>query len=77
MVKVDGQPTAWEFYITERIHQQISSIVADFLLKVDITDSFARIDDFSMYRDGCMSTMSYYKNGTLLVISFIYYFVLP
>ncbi len=37
---------------------------------VNPTASFVRMSNFVTYRNGCLSTMNYYPNGTLLVWTF-------
>lgn len=66
-LKVDKQPTAWEFYITESIHQRLKKMQANGELLINVTSSFVRMHEFIKYENGCVSIMDYYKNGSLLV----------
>ncbi len=65
-LKVDSQATAWEFYITETIHERLAEFVADKTLHIDVTRSFIKMDQFMKYKNGCFSAMKYYENGSLL-----------
>lgn len=69
-IKVDTQPTAWEFYITERLGERLENLLKNKQMKVDVTGSFVRMEQFFRYKNGCFSVMNYYKNGTLLVCFF-------
>jgi len=60
---VSKQATAWEFYITETIHERLKMLHS----KVCMDSSFIRIKEFIKYNNGCLCTMPYYKNGTVLV----------
>ena len=62
------QATAWEFYITEAIHERLSEMVERKSMIIDVTKSYIRLEQFMKYKNGCFSTMSYYENGSLLVI---------
>lgn len=67
-LKVDKQATAWEFYITETVHERVSEMIRKEELVIDVSDSMIRIEQFMKYNNGCFSTMKYYSNGSLLVI---------
>lgn len=66
-LKVDSQATAWEFYITEAIHERLSEMIAKNTLHIDVTKSFIKMDQFMKYKNGCFSAMNCYENGSLLV----------
>jgi len=61
-LKVSRQATAWEFYITETIHERLKMLQS----KVCMDSSFIRIKEFTRYNNGSLCTMPYYKNGTVL-----------
>jgi len=55
--------TAWEFYITETIHERLKILEN----KVCVESSFIRLREFAKYLNDSLCTMPYYKNGTVLV----------
>jgi checkpoint serine/threonine-protein kinase len=59
---VSEQPCAWEYYVTDVIHQRIKLLNSS----IDLTDSFIKMIQFTKYSDGSFALMKYYKNGTLL-----------
>lgn len=84
-LKVDVQATAWEFYITESIHERLSQMVIDKTLHIDVSKSYIKMDQFMKYKNGCFSAMNFYNNGSLLDLinyhvereeTFPYWFVL-
>ncbi len=66
-LKVDRQATAWEFYITEIIHERLATLSNENKMLINVKNSFVKIQQFMKYSDGCFSAMNYYKNGSLLV----------
>ena len=67
-LKVDKQATAWEYYITEIIHERLAVMSNEKMMQIDVMTSFVKIEQFMKFSDGCFSAMNYYKNGSLLVI---------
>jgi hypothetical protein len=67
-LKVDTQSTAWEFYITETLHERLTQMLEAKQMNIKVNDSFVRMKQFIKYNNGCLSAMNYYKNGSLLVI---------
>lgn len=65
-LKVDKQATSWEFYITENLHERLKKMQDEKEMKVDVMESFIRMDKFIKYHDGCFSAMNYYTIGSLL-----------
>ena len=66
-LKVDKQATAWEYYITEIIHERLAVMSNEKMMQIDVMTSFVKIEQFMKFSDGCFSAMNYYKNGSLLV----------
>ena len=66
-LKVDTQSTAWEFYITETLHERLIQMMESKKMSINVVDSFVRMKQFIKYNNGCLSAMNYYKNGSLLV----------
>lgn len=87
-LKVDKQATSWEFYITENLNERLNKMLNEKTMKVNVMESFIRMNQFIKYQDGCFSAMNYYINGSLLDLinfhvvndtkypSFPYWFVL-
>jgi len=65
-LKVDKQATAWEYYITEIIHERLAVMSNEKMMQIDVMTSFVKIEQFMKFSDGCFSAMNYYKNGSLL-----------
>ncbi|RNA43421.1 mitotic checkpoint serine threonine- kinase BUB1 [Brachionus plicatilis] len=65
-LKVDKQATSWEFYITENLHERLKKMLDEKIMKVNVMESFIRMDQFIKYQDGCFSSMNYYTYGSLL-----------
>ena len=65
---MDKQATAWEYYITEIIHERLAVMSNEKMMHIDVMTSFVKIEQFMKFSDGCFSAMNYYKNGSLLVI---------
>jgi hypothetical protein len=66
-LKVDTQSTAWEFYITETLHERLIQMMESKKMGINVVDSFVRMKEFIKFNNGCLSAMNYYKNGSLLV----------
>ena len=62
------QATAWEFYLTETLHDRLKLLMQAGQRNVDVSGSFIKIKNFIKYNNGCFSVMNFYKHGSLLVI---------
>ena len=62
-LKLDKQSTAWEYYISETLHERIIAKKFENML-----NSFVSIKGFIKFNDGCISTM----NGSLMVRIFFF-----
>ncbi|CAF0717314.1 unnamed protein product [Brachionus calyciflorus] len=65
-LKVDRQATSWEFYITENLHERLLKMLEAKEMKINVMDSFIRMNEFIKYQNGCFSAMNFYNNGSLL-----------
>jgi hypothetical protein len=65
-LKADIQSTAWEYYITETLHDRLEKMRNEGLMNLNVSESFVKICQFVKYNNGCLSVMNYYKNGSLL-----------